>query len=351
MMLQQLTRPVKDTIKNLVHRSGYQITRLDIQDIEPLPGLAPAPRQVPAGAHEYLRGDNPHLMNLRQRYADLNHPVAAHSHWTTGFVEQNVDLLTFRGDNAYLWQVRQSRRDAEMRYFANTLYIERIDHRGLISRMVEDGAFGCHTFQYQGRRSMSRDLLDSVNEIYFLDRQIGLFDQPDLRVLDIGAGYGRLAHRMSEVLPNLKSYVCVDAVPESTFLAEYYLRHRGLPESLARAVPLDQIGQLESMPRFDLAVNIHSFTECNYEAIRWWLNMVSKLNIGWLLIAPNKGPVGTEHDLFSIESDRTRKDFTNLLEEAGYKQELRAPKFDDPHLQVGIPWFADTYYHLFRKVA
>ena len=351
-MLQQLARPVKNTIKNLVHKSGYQITKLDVQDIQPLPaGLAPAPGTIPAGAREFLRGDNPRLVDLRQRYASLSHPVAAHSHWTASFVDQNVDLLNFRGDNAYLWQVRQSRRDAEMRYFANTLYIERIDHRGLMSKMVEEGAFGCYAFQYQGRHGMSRDLLDSINEIYFLDRQIGLFDKPDLRVLDIGAGYGRLAHRMSEALPNLKSYVCVDAVPESTFLSEYYLKHRGLPESLARAVPLDQIGALESMPQFDVAVNIHSFTECNYEAIRWWLNMVSRLNIRWLLIAPNKGPGDAEHDLFSIESDRTRKDFTNLLEEAGYKQELRAPKFDDPHLQVGIPWFADTYYHLFQKVA
>src|SRR3569623_2511711 len=106
-MLQQFTRPVKDTIKNLVHRSGYQITRLHVQDIEPLAGLAQASCEPPSGAREYLRGDNPHLLDLRRRYAALNHPVAAHSHWTTGFVAQKVDLLNFRGDNAYLWQDRQ----------------------------------------------------------------------------------------------------------------------------------------------------------------------------------------------------------------------------------------------------
>lgn len=351
-MLQQLTRPVKDTIKNLVNKSGYQITRLDTLDVEPIAaGVSSAPGVAPVGAREFLKKDNPRLLDIRRRYANLNHLAAAHSHWTASFVDQNVDLLNFRGDNAYLWQVRQSRRDAQMRYFANTLYIERIDRRGLLPMMVEDGAFGCYTFQYQGRHGMSRDLLDSINEIYFLDRHIGLLDKPDLRVLDIGAGYGRLAHRMSEALPNLKSYVCVDAVPESTFLADYYLKHRGLPESLASVIPLDELHKLGAMPQFDVAVNIHSFTECNYEAIRWWLNMVSKLNIRWLLIAPNKGPGGSKHDLFSIESDRTRRDFTNLLEEAGYKQELRAPKFDDPHLQDGIPWFADTYYHLFQKVA
>ena len=46
-------------------------------------------------------------------------------------------------------------------------------------------------------------------------------------MLDIGAGYGRLAHRMSAAFPQLEDYCCVDAVPESTFLSEYYLRHRG----------------------------------------------------------------------------------------------------------------------------
>lgn len=351
-MLQQLTRPVKNTIKNLVHKSGYQITKVDTSDIEPLAGASFAQSSVPAGARDYLRGDHPRLQDLRRRYAALsNHPAAAHSHWTEGFVNDNVDLLNFRGDNAYLWQVRQSRRDAEMRYFANTLYIERIDQRGLLPKLKEDGAFGCYTFQYEGRHGMSRDLLDSINEIYFLDRHIDLFDKPDLRLLDIGAGYGRLAHRMSEALPNLKSYVCVDAVPESTFLAEYYLKHRGVSESQASVVALDELHKLEAMPQFDVAVNIHSFTECNYEAIRWWLQMVSKLNIRSLLIAPNKGPAGAAHDLFSIESDRTRKDFSSLLAEAGYTQVLCAPKFDDPHLQVGIPWFADTFYHLFQKTA
>jgi hypothetical protein len=58
-----------------------------------------------------------------------------------------------------------------------------------------------------------------------------------------------------------------------------------------------------------------------------------------------------KHDLSSIESDHTRRDFSGLLGESGCKPERRAPKFDDPHLQVGIPWYAHTYYYLFRKVA
>jgi hypothetical protein len=46
----------------------------------------------------------------------------------------------------------------------------------------------------------------------------------------------RLAYRMSEALPNLAGYDCIDAVPVSTFLCEYYLGFRGVPDTV-RVVP------------------------------------------------------------------------------------------------------------------
>ena len=349
-MLQNLKEPVKEAIKSLVHKSGYVIRQLDELDHHLEATSADVP--LPEGAESVLRGDHPRLRELRQRYAELSqHPAAAHSYWTSGFVQKNVDLRTFRGDNAYVWQMRHARRDADMRYFANTLYVERIDHRKLLDRLEEDGVFGCHRFKYHGRKAVSRDLLDSINEIYFLERHAGLFDQPELRVLDIGAGYGRLAYRMAQAVPNLKSYVCVDAVPESSFLSEYYLQFRGIPPERAEAVPLYEIETLLQRPPFHLAVNVHSFTECNSAAIRWWLQLVSRLNIPQIFIVPNKGPAGSAHDLYSIESDGQRLDFTPLLEEAGYRLEQCVPKYDDPHLQMGVRWFAHTQYYLFRKIA
>lgn len=348
-MLRSLTVPVKDTLKTLVRKSGYSIRRLDELDAQIENNLVLAP--LPPACEPLLRGDHPDLVNLRQRYAALReHPAAAHSYWTAGFVNNNVDLRNFRGDNAYVWQVRYALRESLLHYFANTLHIERIDNRGLLKRLSEDGAFGCYAFRYEGRDPVSRDLLDSINEMYFLGRHASLFDQPDLRVLDIGAGYGRLAHRMSVALPNLQRYVCVDAVPESTYLSEFYLGYRGISPDRVQVVPLDQIETLAQMPPFHLAVNIHSFTECNYEAIRWWLQLVSRLGVARLFIVPNKGPSGAKHDFNSIESDGRRLDFFGLFREAGYELEVQAPKFSDPHLQTGIRWFADTQYFLFRRV-
>ena len=83
-------------------------------------------------------------------------------------------------------------------------------------KLVEDDYFGNITFDIDGKL-VSRDLLDSLVEIYFLDRHLGLASAaPGLTVLDIGAGYGRLAHRILSALPSATRYLCSDAIAEST---------------------------------------------------------------------------------------------------------------------------------------
>jgi len=106
--------------------------------------------------------------------------------------------------------------------------------------LVEDDYFGNFVFQIGGK-TISRDLLDSILEIYFLDRHLGLASAENHRtILDVGAGYGRLAHRLVSALSGAQRYLCTDAVAESTFISEYYLGFRGL-DGRACAVPLDEI--------------------------------------------------------------------------------------------------------------
>jgi len=138
-------------------------------------------------------------------------------------------------------------------------YIRSIDTLGLLEKLGEDGAFGAVTFVLADK-TVSRDLLDSVGEIYFLERHIGLSSWAGgPTVLDIGAGYGRLAYRMVTAFPNVRSYVCTDAVSASTFVCEFYLRFRGVDVN-AKAVALDEIqDELKRNPP-DIAVNIHGFS-------------------------------------------------------------------------------------------
>jgi hypothetical protein len=47
-------------------------------------------------------------------------------------------------------------------------------------------------------------------------------DRPRFSVLDIGAGYGWLAHRMTQAYPELSDYCCVDAIPEATLTSSHF---------------------------------------------------------------------------------------------------------------------------------
>jgi SAM-dependent methyltransferase len=161
-----------------------------------------------------------------------------------------------------------------------------------------------------------------------------------LRILDIGAGYGRLAWRTTQAVPEVADYCCVDAVPESTFLCEYYLRHRGVAPP-ARVVPYDQLDAQLAGARFDIVFNVHSFSECTYGAVQAWFERVQALKIPYLFLVPNEA-----EGFLSKETDDRRLDLMPLVTGAGYELARREPVYEDPAVRqlLGI----DDHYHLFR---
>ena len=187
---------------------------------------------------------------------------------------------------------------------------------------------------------MSRDLLQSVNELAFLDRALDLAGRERFSVLDIGAGYGRLAHRMTAAHQRLADYCCVDAIPDSTFLSEYYLRHRDCDR--ARVVALDELDSALAPGAFDLAVNIHSFSECPYDAVAWWVERLARLELPGVLIVPNEPT-----DLLSLEADGTRRDYSPLLERAGYRLARREPVIEDAAVRELLE--LHDHFHLFER--
>ena len=298
-----------------------------------------SPSALPADSEAYLRPTNPRLHELRQLNLRLDHPAARHSLWTRQYLEKELDLRFFRGDNPYVWQLR-GLAYAEMRYVLTAYYIKAIDRLGLLGLLEEDDLFGCHTFTFDEGRVVSRDLLDSVAEINFLDRSLGLYSITAPKVLDIGAGYGRLAHRMVEALPGA-SVFCTDAVAESTFIAEYYLRFRGVHGS-AQIVLLPEIEDTLKGQRVDLAVNIHSFSECRLTAIRWWVELLAKYRVRYLMVVPN--PEGKR--LLSWEGNGKRLNFEPTISSAGYRLIAKEPKYRDPTVHRYGLW--PTYYYLFE---
>ena len=294
---------------------------------------------LPPGAADELRGDNPRLVELRREYAAVDGPLSRHSFWTDEYRRVEVDLAYFRGDTAYVWQHRRLG-DLRLKLFVYLQYIEQLDQRSLLPTLGEDGAFGCWSYEFAGHPRVSRDLLDSVNELYYLDRAWGLFDRRGFSILDIGAGYGRLAHRTIAAVPGLERYYCVDAVPESTFLSEYYLRYRGVDDR-AIVVPLPELDALP-VGGIDLAVNIHSFSEMSIEAIDAWLAHLVRLRVPNLLVIPNDA-----EGLLSVEDDGSRREAEGRILHAGYVRTGEEPIFLEPNLPdlLGV---ADRYYFYTR---
>jgi SAM-dependent methyltransferase len=323
-------------------RAGIMISRVDEETRRAVSLTHNDAVALPAGAEAYLTSENPELLELEAAYDSLDIPAAAHTQWQSGFLKKNLSMAWFRGDNAYVWQFRQLGQAARLRMYLAMLDVESRDDLGLFGRLEEDGLFGAWTFEFGDRPPVSRDLLDSINEINYLDDQIGLTGIENLRVLDIGAGYGRLAHRMSTALPNLAAYDCIDGVATSTFLCGYYTRFRECPDSV-RVVRLDEHEKLADS--YDVAVNIHSFSECSLDAIRWWLDRIAERDVPWLLIVPN-----TPDELRSTELDGNMLPFRQDVLDRGYELVDTRPIHDSEELRPLIN-LHDTFYLFRRKTA
>lgn len=286
---------------------------------------------LPPGAEGELSNDNPRLRELRERYARLDVPVRMPSRWTEEAVQSFLDLRYFRGETLITWHYRELPRISNLKFFVFARYIQERDPDDLLGTLGEDGAFGCWTYSYPGYGTFSRDLLESVNEILFLERQLKLSERKGLRMLDIGAGYGRLAHRLLATYPEIEDYCCVDAIPELTLISDYYLGFRGC-KPRARVAALDELDSELEPGAFDLAVNIHSFSECTYAAVEWWVGLLSRLRVPKVLVIPNE-PL----ELLTLEPDGSRRDFLPLLTNAGYRLVCREPVVQDAAVRELLP--------------
>ena len=310
--------------------------RYDAVDDAPPPSVP-----LPPDAAAELLPSNPRLCTLQQVYAGMaDHPARSHSLWNDTFAAR-IDLPRFRANNAYLWQGLQTPAE-RMQWLLTAYYVASIDDLGLLNRLAEDGRSGAGTFKFMQRHTGSKDLLDSINEMNFLQRAMGLADQPALRVLDIGAGYGRLMHRLVEAFPTRVTGYCVDAIPQSTFLSEFYLRHRGVADRV-EVVSLDHIADRFEHVEVDLVTNVHSFSECCLQTIRWWLDLVARVRARYLFVVPNAYHNGGTQ-LLSREADNRFLDFRPDIEARGFRLVRCDAKYlNDSLHQFGI----NTYQYLF----
>lgn len=292
----------------------------------------PSDAEIGPDIRTYLQRSNPFLADLKAKYASLG--WFDQSFWIDQ--AKRIDLIKFRRDWNYLSQL-ESRTDL-LKYLFTTEYVESIDKEGLLWKMHEDSLFGISTFKVSSDLLASRDLLDSIMEIYFLKKHLGWESDEKSVLLDIAAGYGRFAYRWVEAFPRSHIY-CIDAVPESTFLCDFYLRFRNVALS-AETLPLYDMGKTNGM-RFDLACNIHSRSECTLQSVRFWLDSLADLRVEHLFVVPHEG------DFLTDEKDGARLSFLPEMKRHGYKLVAQEEKYTSTRL--GSHWgIYPAIYNLFR---
>jgi SAM-dependent methyltransferase len=167
-----------------------------------------------------------------------------------------------------------------------------------VSGMVRDVAHGARVFE-TSRGAMTRQWVDGNIEINFLVR--ALPSLRDMHVLDIGAGYGRLAVMLA---PLVESYTCVDPVPVSTMVSREYTRQYAPAVTI---LDLEEFCAATVHPT--IAINIHSWNECSYQQIANWLEALATLSVRYLFTVTHE----PDRDIYLTWDGR--QNFKTLLTE------------------------------------
>ncbi len=250
-----------------------------------------------------------------------------HSMWATW--PDRVSSELFRREGDYLAQLAGSATEQKYR---NT-----VEHISLLGgdewlALGDDTAFGVVAFEIGGR-IITRDLLDSIMEINFLRNHLYIERDSEITVLDIGAGYGRFAHRFTQIFPRAFVY-CADAIEKSSEICRRYLEYRGVDR--ARVVSMDEAAEISD--RIDLAVNIHSWSECTLSAINAWLRILAENRVKNLFVVPHTVHCAT------MERDGSSNTFLPWILDSGLNLVCSRPKY-----LAGVDGLYQTQYFLFQR--
>ncbi len=291
--------------------------------------------RIPRAAEEYLQPSNPRLSYLVSRYDAFG--SLDHSLWERW--SKRVDLVHFRGEGHYLAQ--RAYGASRLRYVVTAAYVDAVDDWGLLYTLGEDSLFGAVTYHLPDGLIVSRDLLDSILEMVFLRNCLQLDRAQPVVGMDVGAGYGRFAHRFAQTFPSGFVY-CLDAVPVSTFLCEFYISFRGFA-SRAPVVPLFEVPTLTA-GRVDFAMNVHSWSECPLQAVTFWLGVLADLRVRHVFVVPH------EARFLTMERDGSRVSFLPEILRHGYRPTVEGNKYGH-HRLVQKCGIYDAPYIMFEMKA
>ncbi len=125
-----------------------------------------------------------------------------------------------------------------------------------------------------GGRLISQDLANSALEVAAIQRALG--DRRPRSILEVGAGYGRLAYALMSIYPEAR-YTVVDIDP-AIDLSRWYLTSLFPPARLRFLAP-SQANEIET-GTVDLALSVSSFQEMTPAQVEGYLGLFNRVAAG-----------------------------------------------------------------------
>lgn len=177
-------------------------------------------------------------------------------------------------------------------------YVSRIDRLGLLKKISEPLLGGPFLVKYRNRL-ISQDLCNSIHEFYSITKEADI--NKELKVGEIGAGYGRLAYVFLKALQ--KSSYCIIDIPPALYIAQEYLRKLFPREKIFLFRPFTNFEdiehefvnarvkfllpyQIEYLPKsyFDIMINISSLHEMRRDQIDNYIKQENRLTQGFVYL-------------------------------------------------------------------
>lgn len=171
-------------------------------------------------------------------------------------------------------------------------YITRIDNLGILKKISEPKIGSPLLIKYRNQY-MSQNVCSSVQELYSITQHVDINKKLD--IVELGAGYGRLAYVFLNSLP--KVTYCIIDIPPALYMSQEYLkevfpketffffRHFNNFKEIEKDFLKARIRfllpqQIELLPQdiFDVFVNISSFHEMRRDQIKNYIEQAGRIS-------------------------------------------------------------------------
>jgi putative sugar O-methyltransferase len=248
-----------------------------------------------------------------------------------------VDLTNFKSDrrnyNISLWDPTAN----GIRYLKTLVYSLGMDlspDDWVRVKRIQNREIGNPLTVRCNGESVCLDYLMAALELGFIEQEV---DLQGGSVLEIGAGYGRTCHA---ILSNhdVSAYWILD-LKNTLQLSKKYLREVLDDEQFAKMnfVQVENVDKIFEAKRFDLCINIHSFTEMAPETVRAYLDLIDHKCAAFYV----KNPVGKFLDKAIDGHFKGNEAVQMALETGPLRQVLDI--FDSQAVHAAVPTFVDAY--------